>query len=176
MQPYIGLTDYWCYFARRLQSRAFITQRDAECSFMPFLVCNAHCTPVMCMCCVGCAEPALPFVRAGRVLQVRCGNYPVVERNHTVLRRLQSRAFFPHKEAEFIIMPFLVCNAHCTLVMCLLCAEPALPFVRADFVLQVRCGNYPVVERNHTVLLNWNHQTLPVLKQVRSCVTVMTAI
>jgi hypothetical protein len=33
--------------------------------------------------------------------------------------------------------------------------------------LQVRCGNYPVVERNHTVLLNWNHQTLPVLKQVR---------
>ncbi|KAF6253223.1 hypothetical protein COO60DRAFT_1548067 [Scenedesmus sp. NREL 46B-D3] len=31
---------------------------------------------------------------------------------------------------------------------------------------KVRCGNYPVVERNHTVLLNWNHQTLPVLKQM----------
>ncbi|WIA39518.1 hypothetical protein OEZ86_005609 [Tetradesmus obliquus] len=31
---------------------------------------------------------------------------------------------------------------------------------------KVRCGNYPVVERSHTVLLNWNHQTLPVLKQM----------
>lgn len=33
--------------------------------------------------------------------------------------------------------------------------------------LQVRKGNFPVIENHHTVLLNWNQQTLPVLKQVR---------
>jgi hypothetical protein len=42
-------------------------------------------------------------------------------------------------------------------------------------LLQVRCGNYPVVEKNHTVLLNWNHQTLPVLKQVRVMTTLLCA-
>lgn len=50
-------------------------------------------------------------------------------------------------------------HACCVLLACHACCA---------CVLQVRCGNYPVVERNHTVLLNWNHQTLPVLKQVRS--------
>ncbi|KAI8465303.1 MAG: hypothetical protein J3K34DRAFT_461471 [Monoraphidium minutum] len=33
-------------------------------------------------------------------------------------------------------------------------------------VAQVRTGNFPVVERNHTVLLGWNRQTLPILKQI----------
>lgn len=35
--------------------------------------------------------------------------------------------------------------------------------------VQVRRGNHRVVERRHTVMLNWNKQTLPVLQQVREC-------
>jgi hypothetical protein len=31
---------------------------------------------------------------------------------------------------------------------------------------QVRRGSHPVLESRHTVLLNWNQQALPVLKQV----------
>lgn len=33
--------------------------------------------------------------------------------------------------------------------------------------LQVRHGNHSVHERNHTVVMNWNKQLLPVLQQVR---------
>lgn len=39
--------------------------------------------------------------------------------------------------------------------------HPATPFN------QVRAGNFPVVERGHTVLLGWNRQTLATLRQVR---------
>eukprot|EP00878_Enallax_costatus_P027636 GHUV01029773.1.p1 GENE.GHUV01029773.1~~GHUV01029773.1.p1 ORF type:complete len:281 (+),score=62.85 GHUV01029773.1:313-1155(+) len=31
---------------------------------------------------------------------------------------------------------------------------------------KVRRGNHPVIEQNHTVVLNWNQQTLPVLQQI----------
>lgn len=33
-------------------------------------------------------------------------------------------------------------------------------------VEHVRKGNYPVIERNHTVVLGWNRQTIPLLRQV----------
>lgn len=31
---------------------------------------------------------------------------------------------------------------------------------------QVHTGNFPIVEESHTVILGWNHQTLPLLRQV----------
>jgi hypothetical protein len=34
---------------------------------------------------------------------------------------------------------------------------------------QVRSGSYTVVEQRHTVLLGWNKQMAPVLRQVGSC-------
>lgn len=30
----------------------------------------------------------------------------------------------------------------------------------------VRKGNYPVVATNHTLILNWNSQTVPLLRQI----------
>ncbi|KAK9815434.1 hypothetical protein WJX72_003650 [[Myrmecia] bisecta] len=33
-------------------------------------------------------------------------------------------------------------------------------------VMAVRSGNYPVLATNHTLILNWNNQTVPLLKQI----------
>lgn len=30
----------------------------------------------------------------------------------------------------------------------------------------IRSGNYPVVASNHTLVLNWNSQTVPLLRQI----------
>ena len=30
----------------------------------------------------------------------------------------------------------------------------------------IRKGNYPVVATNHTLILNWNSQTVPLLRQI----------
>lgn len=30
----------------------------------------------------------------------------------------------------------------------------------------IRSGNYPVVASNHTLVLNWNKQTVPLLRQI----------
>ena len=30
----------------------------------------------------------------------------------------------------------------------------------------IRSGNYPVVTTNHTLILNWNSQTVPLLRQI----------
>ena len=30
----------------------------------------------------------------------------------------------------------------------------------------IRKGNYPVVAQNHTLILNWNAQTVPLLRQI----------
>ncbi len=30
----------------------------------------------------------------------------------------------------------------------------------------IRKGNYPVVATNHTLVLNWNSQTVPLLRQI----------
>ena len=39
-------------------------------------------------------------------------------------------------------------------------------------VAEVRAGNFPVAEHGHTLVLGWNRQTLPTLKQVRVYVCV----
>lgn len=33
----------------------------------------------------------------------------------------------------------------------------------------IRTGNYPVVAENHTLILNWNRETLPLLRQIAIC-------
>ena len=33
-------------------------------------------------------------------------------------------------------------------------------------VQAIRKGNYPVVVNNHTLILNWNSQTVPLLRQI----------
>lgn len=30
----------------------------------------------------------------------------------------------------------------------------------------IRSGNYPVITANHTLILNWNSQTVPLLRQI----------
>ena len=41
------------------------------------------------------------------------------------------------------------------------------------FIENIRTGNYAVVESGHTLVLNWNQQTVPMLRQVRCCLTLL---
>ena len=36
-------------------------------------------------------------------------------------------------------------------------------------VESIQSGNYAVVESGHTVILNWNKLTIPILRQVAAC-------
>lgn len=41
-----------------------------------------------------------------------------------------------------------------------------LPSHNADPLQAIRSGNYPVMDKDHILVLNWNRQTIPLLRQL----------
>lgn len=54
-------------------------------------------------------------------------------------------------------------------MVCMLCGfgfSPSSGTQRLAHLQAIRSGNYPVMDKDHILVLNWNRQTIPLLRQL----------